>query len=340
MEKQGVARMKTFNRGVKEALMHVLNEEGLSILWDVDAFEEKINSYSLDYYEECYEMTEALKAGLFDTLILNRHIPFADHIAMLRDYLEIDENEAVFMLALSKEIVNDIDWDIEIVNLENVLKYAKENEKIRDLHIAALAYYDGVGVPQDYETAYHLFEDLEYMGDDEAYYYLGMMNEEGKGVEMNREKAIHYYQQGASLNENECFYALGRLYLEDGNSEEAVRELSESEDPRSYGLLGTILEDQNAFHDAFLHYVKGAQAYDSLALYRLGRLYQEGLGVTQNLDEALKYYSYAYYQANEEATLALAHMYALGEGVPVNAKFAHDLYEQYHESVGNENESL
>ena len=43
--------MKTFNRGVKAAIMHVLDQEGLNILWDVDAFEEKINSYSLDYYE-------------------------------------------------------------------------------------------------------------------------------------------------------------------------------------------------------------------------------------------------------------------------------------------------
>ena len=79
--------MKTFNRGVKAAIMHVLDQEGLNILWDVDAFEEKINSYSLDYYEECYEMTEAVKSGLFDTLFLNRHIPIRDHVDMLCDFL-------------------------------------------------------------------------------------------------------------------------------------------------------------------------------------------------------------------------------------------------------------
>lgn len=341
MENTGVAsRMKTFNRGVKAAIMHVLDQEGLNILWDVDAFEEKINSYSLDYYEECYEMTEAVKSGLFDTLILNRHIPIRDHVDMLCDFLEIEVNEALFMLGLSWDIVNEIDWDIEILNLDEAMKNAREHEKIRDLHVAALAYYDGVGVPQDYETAYHLFEELEYMGDDEAYYYLGMMNEEGNGVEMDREKAIHYYRLGANLNENECFYALGKVYLENGHVEEAMNQLVESEDPRSYGLLGTIYEDQNNFVEAYQHYHKGAREYDALSLYRLGRLYQEGLGVEQDLSETIKYYSYAYYLGHQEAMLALAHMYALGECVEVNAKFAHDLYEQYHESVGNEYENL
>lgn len=317
--------MKIYNTKIKELCLDLIDKEDLTILWNIEEFEEKINSYSLDYYEESYLMVEALKAGAADQLILNRHISIKDQVDYLHTYHSMDENDALFIVAMMNDIIYHIDWNIEIINLEEAYQYALERDSIKDLRVIAFAYYDGLGVIQDYERAYELFLKLEYLGDDESYYYLGMMNELGLGTPVNKKQAIDFYRKGASLSENECLYALGKIEMNQGNVNDSVEYLSDSEDPRAYYLLGEYYRKNNDFFKAYTFYKKGSVFFHKECLYKLGYCYQYGSGTVINKDKAIQCYSYAYYLGDRSSAEALVYML---EGINEDHRYSKELLNQ------------
>lgn len=64
---------------------------------------------------------------------------------------------------------------------------------------------------------------------------------------------------------------------------------------------------------------------DASALFRLGEIYHLGLGVTQNVDEAFKWYRLASRQDNAAGHAGLATLYMLGIGAPRDANKALEL---------------
>lgn len=306
--------MKINDIKIADLFLDVLETKGQAILDDIDAFEDAINSYSPRYYEECYLMVQGVKLGLFDVLMLNTHILLKDHISLLKIYDHINKEDALFMISMIDHVIHKTDWIIQIVNIEETVEKAKNEENIRDLHALALAYFDGMGTAQDFEMAYSLFEHLEYLGDDESYYYLGLMNEQGLGVEINIPEARRYYELGASLMENECFYALGILERKLGEEEAGLENLKESEDPRAYYALGVYHESLGHSHEAFLAYLKGAGCFDFPSLYKTGMFYLAGSGTLKDEELAIKYLTYAYYGFHEEAAKQLGLCFIEGIG--------------------------
>ena len=71
-----------------------------------------------------------------------------------------------------------------------------------------------------------------------------------------------------------------------------------------------------------------AAAYDGRAsrpFIHLGRIYEEGLGVLQDIQEAIRHYR-AVEKVEPRAALALARIYAAGKGVPTDRAEAMRLY--------------
>jgi uncharacterized protein len=61
-----------------------------------------------------------------------------------------------------------------------------------------------------------------------------------------------------------------------------------------------------------------AEQGDDAAQTNLGMMYNEGLGVAQNYNEAMRWYRAAAIQGNEIAQLFIAFLYERGQGVPVD----------------------
>lgn len=97
------------------------------------------------------------------------------------------------------------------------------------------------------------------------------------------------------------------------------RPLAELGNPIAQAFLGGLYENgfgvaQNG-QEAVKWYRAAAEQGFSLAQYDLGRLYQQGIHVTQDYKEAVRWYRLAAEQGNPLARYGLGMMYHLGQGV-------------------------
>lgn len=109
-----------------------------------------------------------------------------------------------------------------------------------------------------------------------------------------------------------------------------LKQLSEQGDVESQYNLGKLYEsgagvDQNV-DEAIRLYKLAAEAGDIEAQYRLGNLYHKGEGVERDYKEALKWWQLAAKHENNIlgsiSAFSVGTMYLYGEGVPVNTKEA------------------
>lgn len=142
------------------------------------------------------------------------------------------------------------------------------NEKDKVLDHALGLYSKG-----DYETAVHLFNYLVSSGFEQAYGFLGMAYEDGNGVEKNEEKMIDMYNRAVKAGYNWCAYHLARYY-----------------------------EGKKDYDMAMKSYVQCSAnegTYRSAAFYSIGRIYENGTGVSVDMDNAVKYYRKAVQYSTE-----------------------------------------
>ena len=133
----------------------------------------------------------------------------------------------------------------------------KEKDKVLD-------YALGLYSKGDYETAVHFLNYLANSGYDQAYGFLGMAYEEGHGVEKDEEKMIDMYNKAIKAGYNWCAYHLAQYYEEKKDYDQAMK---------NYVLCSA--------NDG---------TYRSAAFFAIGRLYEKGIGVTIDMDNAIKYY--------------------------------------------------
>ncbi|MHC5226501.1 tetratricopeptide repeat protein [Ignatzschineria sp. LJL83] len=118
---------------------------------------------------------------------------------------------------------------------------------------------------EDYLKIYELFEKAAENGEEEAYYYLGIMNDAGEGVPQDREKALYWFHKSVDTGNEEALARMGSIYLHDEEVQDytKAREIFEK----------TVESERN-----------------ETAEYYLGRIYAEGLGVEQDYQQALEWF--------------------------------------------------
>lgn len=121
---------------------------------------------------------------------------------------------------------------------------------------------------EDYLKIYELFEKAADNGEEEAYYYLGIMNYAGEGVPQDREKALYWLQKSVDAGNEEAIARIGSIYLHD----EEVQD-----DTRAREIFQKVAESER----------------NETAEYYLGQIYAEGLGVEQNYQKALEWFKKA-----------------------------------------------
>ncbi|KAF9930209.1 ERAD-associated protein [Linnemannia zychae] len=144
--------------------------------------------------------------------------------------------------------------------------------RIRDVDDAALAaallgkmYWRGEGFKSSETEARFWFEKAAILDNPVALNGLGVMHQKGAaGFTANRKVAIEYFQKAAELKYPDAKVNLGLIYLED---------------PKHY------LAALQYFNDA-------AMMQNFQAVYYLGMMYFEGLGVAHQCEKASRYFKY------------------------------------------------
>jgi hypothetical protein len=190
------------------------------------------------------------------------------------------------------------------------------------------AYYNGDGVPSDLDLSYAWFLLAREAGDDAAKDAVARGAQEMKSTVEALENLGAMYEKGEELPRNPA---------------EAIRwygEAAKESDPAKLNLAEKLIQGRSLPRDyaQALDLCRAASDHEyAPGQYCVGYLYQHGLGVETNPIEAVKWYKLAAAPgfrasrepgihpggARQQATLALAEMYARGDGVPVDRSEAY-----------------
>jgi TPR repeat protein len=141
----------------------------------------------------------------------------------------------------------------------------------------------GRGLPVDLEKARALIEIAAEQGESHALNNLGRAYLVGEIVPADREKAVDLLLEAAAKGNTFAYNALGRLLLDEGDAERAVP----------------------LFRQA-------AEAGDIYGYNNLGWVYQNGMGVPQDLDQAINWYELAARSGQLNAPINLGFLYKDG----------------------------
>ena len=182
-------------------------------------------------------------------------------IAPLVDTTELAAEE----LGKLHRIVDKYHRTLDAAELER-----RKNMMAEDLFTTATeAWYD-----EDYATSTPMFCELALSGYEEAYAYVGIALEFGQGgMDYDSQLMFKCYQRGIEHKFYPALYRLENYFFDHEHYAEA-RALYEQ----------AINEGWN-------------KSYEPLML---GKLYEEGLGVTSNIDLAIKYYRMAYHDKDPD----------------------------------------
>ena len=129
-------------------------------------------------------------------------------------------------------------------------------------------YYEGKGVPQNYEEAIKWYTMAASKGYADASFNLGVAYYAGKGVARDATQALKWYRAAADAGYAPAQVMLGNTYFRGVD----------------------VAEDREA---GFRWYLKAAEQDDVVAQFFVANLYQTGGGVSEDLVQAYKWLSIA-----------------------------------------------
>lgn len=168
----------------------------------------------------------------------------------------------------------------------------------------------------------------------EAYYRLGWIYRRGScGVERDAARALSMLKEAANLGHLEAQELLGLRFSEGIDVErDATRGRYWLEKAVSGGSSSAVLHladlafEEKAYTEARERYESAAA--NSYALYRLGVIYENGLGVPRDCKKAAAFYQKGYQADSSAAKLKWADCLFEGKGVRPNRKEAVRLYQE------------
>lgn len=310
--------MKVYNLKIVDVFLELLEENNQTFISDIDDFEEKINTRAPHMLDECYLIVRSIRCGLYDMLLFVKNIDTRTLIDLLMKNNGFQKDEAVFIIGVMRKVLNNTLVQMNILNFDDIKDRILQGQSLFQMKMIALAYFDGEGVPQDYEEAYKIFSYLYEKGDYEVFGYLGYMLENGLGVEEDIKKAIDFYERGVLNQDDKCLYHLGMCYL---NGKGCVKDvaiaklyLSQSNDIEAIMQLAKIYEDEGLAGEAFHCYFKAARRYNIDAMYKTGMAYFDGKGIKRNISGAMRFLAESAYLMQKESICQVGYMLIKGIG--------------------------
>lgn len=188
-------------------------------------------------------------------------------------------------------------------NLEEAFRLVTkcvEKNHPRAITLLGKMYYYGTGVIQDYDKAVELFKRAAEMNNDSGLNSLGVAHEEGNGVVKDIKKAAYFYERAKDL----------------GNM-------------NAYSNLGYIKLIQKEYLEGHQYLTVAAEQGHIDALFNLGQIYQQGLGVNPDISRAYQYFLNAARGNHFKACTKVGDILFSGDkesGIEIDYKSAFEFY--------------
>ncbi len=188
-------------------------------------------------------------------------------------------------------------------------------------HGLGVMYAEGRGVTQDEAEAVRWHRLAAEQGHAEAQLALGVMYESGRGVTQDEAEAARWYRMAAEQGEAEAVMWVRRVAAQ-GSADDQVLLGSLYATGRGLVALDAVeaarwyrLAAEQRDEEARLVVQQMAERGNALAQVALASMYATGQGLPEDGGEALRWYRLAAEQGSVEAQIALGGMYAEGRGV-------------------------
>lgn len=231
--------------------------------------------------------------------------------------------------ASGKQAFENGDWAVAVSELQGLA----ERGDSRAQYYMAYLYLNGLGTGRDDKKA---VDYLQAAKEDNALAksLLAYLYDVGRGVHMDKRQARVLYEESAEKGVVSSYLNLGIMYLIGGGvardytqAKEYFDKVDAKQFPSVHQYLARLYTEDSGFQDyqKALHSYKmaaKAKADGSLivktdpmdAYYMLGQFYQKGLGVQKNVQEAIKYYTYAAARNHGLSRYALGMLYMNSSG--------------------------
>ena len=189
-----------------------------------------------------------------------------------------------------------------------------------------LRFYEGDGIPQDYQKAMQWFRKAAAQGNFDAQYSIGLMYQSGNGVTQNVAEAIQWFRKGGEQGHVLSEVALGLCYFDAGGGE--------ANDAEALRWFEKAAADGNAAGEFYLGlcylrgvgvkrdlsqatgwFTKSAEQGDPNAQCNLGLILAKESSPT-NLTTAAGWFRKAAEQGQSEAQYRLGSLYEKGGAIP------------------------
>jgi tetratricopeptide (TPR) repeat protein len=155
----------------------------------------------------------------------------------------------------------------------------------------------------------------------------------GKGRRRPTRRYSRIQRGGMTDDDSKCLITVANM-LEEGkiklNSQDIILQLYQKavndKYPPACFAYGKYLEKTKGFDGAIFNYEIASEGGIVDAQFRLGNMYENGLGVVKNYAKAMEYYQLAADQKNVDAQFRLGNMYENGLGVVKNYAKAMEYY--------------
>lgn len=200
-------------------------------------------------------------------------------------------------------------------------------------------YYYGVETKKDINKALTYFEKAAKYYYAKAYYELGLLYYEKSKVKISvdNKKALDYFEKGAKLKDFDCNYILGDIYIlgyagvkKDKNEAIKYYEKIAYLDKNIAFYVGYYyINEKKDYETAAKYFEKSLNSKTGKGYYEVAYMYENGLGVKQDVFKALRFYDKAYNLAKDkQAAFQIAKILHHGKGkVPQKIELAKKWYE-------------
>ncbi|CAM0137443.1 hypothetical protein VKS41_003195 [Umbelopsis sp. WA50703] len=183
---------------------------------------------------------------------------------------------------------------------------------ITSMRELAILYGKGVGVEQDKRAAFKLLETCAKAKDTQALFMLATYHHEGMPVEQNLEMALKLYKQAVAQGSSLAVYGIAQIYHAQAQYDKAYpyyRKASQDPTLQSTEVGWTslfmvaryVLHYYNTATPAQLEYISNEEAFTILlelaeqhqylpAYFYVAECCEQGLGVSQDIDDAIFWY--------------------------------------------------
>jgi len=165
----------------------------------------------------------------------------------------------------------------------------------------------------DFVAAFSLFRTAADAGSVDAVYELGIAYFEGRGADIDYANALKWWSAGAQAGEARSQYGLGYLYQQGqgvaqdtARAEEWYTAAAKRGHPKAKIALGRLAMAGDDSSTAMQHFEAAAELGEAEALYLIGRMHEQGMGVETDTDKAMAFFAKAADGGDSKAQFRLA----------------------------------